>query len=64
MLLDRFSAMTIQSRVLHELLVGGNGDEEDPSQKNFLQLSTSIEHRQQTTDTTGKWANRAQMCPT
>jgi hypothetical protein len=39
MLLDCLGAVTIQRRVLHELLVGGLGDEEDPSQNDFLQLS-------------------------
>ena len=41
-LLDCLSAVTIQRRVLHELLVGGLGDEEDPSQNDFLQLSRNI----------------------
>ena len=45
MLQDCLSAVTIQRRVLHELLVGGLGDEEDPSQNDFLQLSRNIEHR-------------------
>ncbi len=44
-LLDCLSAATIQRRVLHELLVGGLGDEEDPSQNDFLQLSRNIEHQ-------------------
>ncbi len=39
---DCLSAVTIQRRVLHELLVGGLGDEEDPSQNEFLQLSRNI----------------------
>jgi hypothetical protein len=45
MLLDCLAAVTIQSRVLHELLVGGLGKEEDPSQEDFLQLSRKFEHR-------------------
>ncbi len=45
MLLDCLSAVTIKRRVLHELLMGGLGDEEDPSQNDFLQLSRKIEHR-------------------
>ena len=53
MLLDCLSAVTIQRRVPHEFLVGGLRDEEDPSQKNFLHLSRSIEHQQQTTNTIG-----------
>ena len=44
-LLDCLSAVTIQRRVLHELLVGGVGDEEDPPQNDFLQLSRNIEHQ-------------------
>ena len=44
-LLDCLAAVTIQSRVLHELLVGGLGKEEDSSQEDFLQLSRNIEHR-------------------
>jgi hypothetical protein len=44
-LLDCLRAVTIQRRVHHELLVGGLGDEEDPSQNDFLQLSRKIEHR-------------------
>ena len=43
MLLDCLSAVTIQRRVLHELLVGGLGDEKNPSQNDFLQLSRDIE---------------------
>ncbi len=39
MLQDCLSAVTIQRRVLHELLVGGLGDKEDPSQNDILQLS-------------------------
>ena len=45
LLLDCLSAVTIQRRVLHELRVGGLGDEEDPSQNDFLQLSRNIEHQ-------------------
>ena len=45
MLLDCLSAVTIKRRVLHELLMGGLGDEEDPAQNYFLQLSRKIEHQ-------------------
>jgi hypothetical protein len=41
MLQDCLSSVTIRRRVLHELLVGGLGDEEDPSQNDLLQLSRS-----------------------
>ena len=41
MLQDCLRSVTIQRRVLHELLVGGLGDKEDPSQNDFLQLSRS-----------------------
>ncbi len=34
--LDCLNAVTIQRRVLHKLLVSGLGDEEDPSQNDFL----------------------------
>jgi hypothetical protein len=39
---DCLSAVTIQRRVHHELLVDGLGDEQDPSQNDFLQLSRNI----------------------
>ena len=45
MLQDCLSSVTIQRRVLHALLVGGVGDEEDPPQNDFLQLSRNIEHQ-------------------
>jgi hypothetical protein len=45
MQLDCLNTVTIQRRVLHQLLVGGLCDEENPPQNDFLQLSCNIEHQ-------------------
>ena len=41
-LADRFRAMTVERRALHELLVDGLGDEKDPSQNEALHLTGNM----------------------